>query len=179
MNQTPQNLLANSDEIYSAADVSVAINKLALDITEALSESNPIVMSVMGGAVVFTGQLLPKLNFPLAFDYVQANRYHGTSGQDLVWRVEPSDKVKGRVVLLLDDILDEGITLAEIKAKCLAMGAKQVLVAVLSEKILDQDKPIRADFVGLELPNRYVFGCGMDAYGWWRNLPSIRAIKDS
>jgi hypoxanthine phosphoribosyltransferase len=179
MNQSPQNLLANSDEIYLAADVSVAINKLALEITEVLSESNPIVMSVMGGAVVFTGQLLPQLNFPLEFDYVQANRYHGTSGQDLVWRVEPSDKVRGRVVLLLDDILDEGITLAEIKAKCLAMGAKQVLVAVLSEKILDQDKPVRADFVGLELPNRYVFGCGMDAYGWWRNLPCIRAIKES
>ncbi len=170
--------MANSDEIYSAADVSVAINRLALEITEALSESNPIVMSVMGATAVFTGQLLPKLNFPLEFDYVQANRYHGTSGQDLVWRVEPSDKIKGRVVLLLDDILDEGITLAEIKAKCLAMGAKQVLVAVLSEKILDKDKPIKADFVGLKLPNRYVFGCGMDAYGWWRNLPCIRALKD-
>jgi len=177
MNQSPQNLLANSDEIYSANAVSEAIDSLASQITEVLSKTNPIVMSVMGGAVVFTGQLLPQLNFPLEFDYVQANRYHGTSGQDLVWRVEPSDKVKGRVVLLLDDILDEGITLAEIKAKCLAMGAEQVLVAVLSEKILDQDKPIRADFVGLELPNRYVFGCGMDAYGWWRNLPSIRALK--
>jgi hypoxanthine phosphoribosyltransferase len=179
MNQSPQNLLANSDEIYSANAVSEAIDSLASQITEVLSKTNPIVMSVMGGAVVFTGQLLPQLNFPLEFDYVQANRYHGTSGQDLVWRVEPSDKVKGRVLLLLDDILDEGITLAEIKAKCLAMGAEQVLVAVLSEKILDQDKPIRADFVGLELPNRYVFGCGMDAYGWWRNLPCIRAIKDS
>ncbi len=179
MSQDPHHLYANSDEIYSSADVSVAINRLALEITEALSESNPIVMSVMGGAVVFTGQLLPKLNFPLEFDYVQANRYHGTSGHDLVWRVEPSDKVKGRVVLLLDDILDEGITLAEIKAKCLAMGAKEVLVAVLSEKIFDQAKPIKADFVGLKLPNRYVFGCGMDAYGWWRNLPCIRAIKDS
>lgn len=179
MNQSPQNLLANSDEIYSANAVSVAIDSLASQITEVLSKTNPIVMSVMGGAVVFTGQLLPQLNFPLEFDYVQANRYHGTSGHDLVWRVEPSDKVKGRVVLLLDDILDEGITLAEIKAKCLAMGAEQVLVAVLSEKILDQDKPIRADFVGLELPNRYVFGCGMDAYGWWRNLPCIRALKDS
>jgi hypoxanthine phosphoribosyltransferase len=178
MTQDPHYLYTNSDEIYSAADVSVAIDKLALEITEALSESNPIVMSVMGGAVVFTGQLLPQLNFPLEFDYVQANRYHGTSGHDLVWRVEPSDKIKGRVVLLLDDILDEGITLAEIKAKCLAMGAKQVLVAVLSEKILDQAKPIKADFVGMNLPNRYVFGCGMDAYGWWRNLPCIRALKD-
>jgi hypoxanthine phosphoribosyltransferase len=179
MTQDPQEILKHSELLCSEAEVDSAINKLALEITKALSESNPIVMSVMGGAVIFTGQLLPKLNFPLEFDYVQANRYHGISGQDLVWRVEPSDKIKGRVVLLLDDILDEGITLAEIKARCLAMGAEQVLVAVLSEKILDQDKPIKADFVGLELPNRYVFGCGMDAYGWWRNLPCIRAIKES
>ena len=177
--QDPQSILANSELIYSEAEVANAVGQLASQIPLALSKTNPVVMSVMGGAVVFTGQLLPQLNFPLEFDYVQANRYHGTSGQDLIWRVEPSDKVRGRVVLLLDDILDEGITLAEIKARCLAMGAGQVLVAVLSEKILDQDKPIRADFVGLELPNRYVFGCGMDAYGWWRNLPCIRALKDS
>jgi hypoxanthine phosphoribosyltransferase len=177
--QDPQSILASSELIYSDLEVTTAVGRLASQITQALSNTNPIVMSVMGGAVVFTGQLLPQLNFPLEFDYVQANRYHGTSGQDLVWRVEPSDKVRGRVVLLLDDILDEGITLAEIKARCLFMGAEQVLVAVLSEKILDQDKPIRADFVGLELPNRYVFGCGMDAYGWWRNLPCIRALKDS
>lgn len=179
MIQDPQSILASSALIYSEAEVVSAVERLASEITHALSESNPIVMSVMGGAVVFTGQLLPQLNFPLEFDYVQANRYHGTRGQNLVWRVEPSDRVKGRVILLLDDILDEGITLAEIKAKCLAMGADQVFIAVLSEKILDQDKPIRADFVGLELPNRYVFGCGMDVGGWWRNLPCIRALKDS
>ncbi len=177
--QDPQSILASSELIYSELEVTTAVGQLASEITQVLSKTNPVVMSVMGGAVVFTGQLLPQLNFPLEFDYVQASRYHGTIGQDLVWRVEPSDKVRGRVVLLLDDILDEGITLAEIKARCLAMGAEQVLVAVLSEKILDQDKPIRADFVGLELPNRYVFGCGMDAYGWWRNLPCIRALKDS
>ena len=179
MSQDPQSILASSELIYSEVEVVSAVERLASDITHTLSETNPIVISVMGGAVVFTGQLLPQLNFPLEFDYVQANRYHGTHGQNLVWRVEPSDRVKGRVVLLLDDILDEGITLAKIKAKCLAMGAEQVLVAVLSEKILDKDKPIRADFVGLELPNRYVFGCGMDVDGWWRNLSCIRALKDS
>jgi hypoxanthine phosphoribosyltransferase len=80
-------------------------------------------------------------------------------------------------VLLLDDILDEGITLLAIKEKCLALGAKAVLSAVLVEKVLDHSKPMVADFVGLEVPNRYVFGCGMDAYGWWRNLPAIYALK--
>ncbi len=116
--QDPQSILASSELIYSELEVANAVGQLASQITLALSKTNPVVMSVMGGAVVFTGQLLPQLNFPLEFDYVQANRYHGTSGQDLVWRVEPSDKVRGRVVLLLDDILDEGITLAEIKARC-------------------------------------------------------------
>ena len=136
-------------------------------------------MCVMGGAVVFSGQLLPKLNFPLEFDYVQASRYHNqTEGQNLVWKVEPKDNVRGRTVLLLDDILDEGHTLAAIKEKCLAQGAKEVVIAVLVEKRLERSKPIAADFVGLTVPNRYVFGCGMDAYGWWRNLPAIYALKD-
>jgi hypoxanthine phosphoribosyltransferase len=177
MTNLPKDLLANSDEIYSADTVVSTVNEMALQISNTLSDQNPVVLSVMGGAVVFTGMLLPKLAFPLVFDYVQASRYHGTAGQDLVWRVEPPEKIVGRVVLVLDDILDEGITLAEIKTKCLAMGAKQVLIAVLTEKILDKTKPVSADFVGLTLPNRYVFGCGMDAYGWWRNLPSIRALK--
>jgi hypoxanthine phosphoribosyltransferase len=132
----------------------------------------------MGGAVVFSGLLLPKLNFPLEFDYVQASRYRNkTQGQQLVWTVEPRENVRGRTVLLLDDILDEGHTLAAIKHKCLAQGAAKVVIAVLVEKQLAQAKPILADFVGLTVPDRYVFGCGMDVYGWWRNLPAIHALK--
>jgi len=80
-------------------------------------------------------------------------------------------------VLLLDDILDEGITLKEIQEKCLSLGAVKVLTAVLIEKKLSHDKPIKADFVGLEVPNEYVFGYGMDVYGWWRNLPAIYALQ--
>ena len=91
----------------------------------------------------------------------------------------PGDDVKGRTVLLLDDILDEGITLAAVRDKCLEMGASRVLVAVLTEKLLDHPKPIQADYVGLQVPNRYVFGCGMDVNERWRNLPAIYALKQS
>ena len=179
MNQDPQEILSHSEPIFSEAEVDSAINRLALEITGALSESNPIVMSVMGGAVVFTGQLLPKLNFPLEQDYVQATRYQGgVEGKEIAWRAEPTDKIKGRVVLLLDDILDVGITLAAVRDKCLALGALDVKIAVLTEKELKSTKPIQADYVGLKLPNRYVFGCGMDVYGWWRNLPAIYALKE-
>lgn len=176
----PKQLIENSVVIHSQEAVDQAILTMANAITKSLSDANPIVMCVMGGAVVFSGQLLPKLNFPLEFDYVQASRYHNqTEGKQLVWKVEPRENVKGRTVLLLDDILDEGFTLAAIKEKCLAQGAQKVVIAVLVEKLLDHAKPIQADYVGLAVPNQYVFGCGMDAYGWWRNLPAIYALQEN
>ena len=178
MKSNPQQLIENSELVYDAEQVNSAIIKLAEEITLGFKDTKPLVMCVMGGAVVFSGQLLPKLNFPLEFDYVQASRYHNqTAGQQLVWKVEPKENVRGRTVLLLDDILDEGHTLVAIKQKCLEQGAARVVIAVLVEKALGHAKPISADFVGLTVPNAYVFGCGMDAYGWWRNLPAIYALK--
>ena len=178
-NAKPEQLLEQSELIHSAQAVEAAIERLASQINASLSGSNPVVMCVMGGAVVFAGQLLPKLNFALEVDYVQASRYHNqTQGQQLVWKMMPRDNVRGRTVLLLDDILDEGHTMAAIKQKCLEQGAERVVIAVLTEKVLDHAKPIVADFVGLVVPNRYVFGCGMDVHGWWRNLPAIYALKD-
>ena len=178
MNQSPQQLLDNSELIHSTEQVSDAINSLALQIRQDLQDQKPLALTVMNGGLYFAGQLLPKLNFPLQTDYVQATRYQSdTVGKEIVWRVEPTVQVKGRIVLLLDDILDVGITLAAVRAKCLELGALEVKIAVLTEKELDHSKPIKADYVGLKLPNRYVFGCGMDVYGWWRNLPEIRALK--
>lgn len=171
-------ILDDADLIYSEAEVQAAVATLATAITARYAEETPLVLSVMGGAVVFTGQILPRLRFPLDFDYIHASRYgRGTRGGELEWIVLPREPVAGRHVLLLDDILDEGHTLAAIRAKLLAMGAADVACAVLTEKHTGQDKPIRADFVGLILPNRYVFGCGMDVAGAWRNLPAIYALK--
>ena len=156
----------------------MAINRLGIEITQALATATPVVICVMGGGVVFAGQLLTQLNFPLELDYVHASRYQNkTIGLTLNWQALPKLDLSGRTVLIVDDILDEGITLLAIQKKCLALGAKQVLSAVLVEKTLGHTKPIRADFVGLEVPNRYVFGYGMDAYGWWRNLSSIYALN--
>jgi hypoxanthine phosphoribosyltransferase len=174
----PQKYLDGADLLISASQVSEAITSMANRIAADIGDSNPLVLCVMGGGVVFTGQLLPQLQFPLEFDYVQASRYHNqTEGQNLVWKVMPGENVTGRTVLVLDDILDEGHTLAAIKDKCLALGAKQVVIAVLVEKALNKTKPVAADYAGLQVPDRYVFGCGMDVYGWWRNLPAIYALK--
>lgn len=170
--------LENSDLVAGAAEVQGAIDRLAAEVTQAMAAEYPLVLVVMGGAVVFAGQLLPKLRFPMDFDYVHATRY-GTAiqGGGIDWKVTPPDHVRGRAVLVLDDILDGGETLRAISDRLLALGAGQVRCAVLVEKALARAKPIAADFVGLRIPDRFVFGCGMDAKGYWRNLPEIRAIR--
>ena len=124
-------------------------------------------------------EILPRLRFPLDFDYIHASRYGtGTRGAQIEWRVTPPPEVKGRAVLVLDDILDGGETMAAIRARLLELGAASFHCAVLVEKKLNKGKPIRADFVGLQIEDRFVFGCGMDANGFWRNLPEIRALKE-
>lgn len=173
----PQRLLAESDCIATAAEVTAAIDRVAVDISLRLAGTNPLLLPVMGGAVVFAGRLLPRLGFPLEFDYLHVTRYRDqTHGGAIEWKVLPGKSVVGRTVLVVDDILDEGETLAATRDKLLELGAAQVWCAVLTDKDNGLAKPLKADFVGLSVPDRFVFGCGMDAYGWWRNLPEIRAL---
>jgi hypoxanthine phosphoribosyltransferase len=87
--------------------------------------------------------------------------------------------VRGRTVLLLDDILDEGRTLATIRARLLEQGADAVLVAAFALKDRGVPAAIAADFIGVRVPDRFVFGFGMDVAGAWRNLPAIRALAES
>ena len=172
--------LERSDLVADAAQVRAAIARVGEEIVAALAERYPLVLVVMGGAVVFAGQLLPQLRMPLDLDYIHVTRYGpATSGGNIDWRIKPPAGVRGRTVLVLDDILDGGHTMAAIRERLLALGATSVYGAVLAEKILPQPKPVAADFVGLRIPDRFVFGCGMDAKGLWRNLPEIRAMRDS
>lgn len=173
-----QQLLDSAELIASAEVVQSTLDRLANEIADDLRDTLPLVLAVMGGAVVFAGQLLPRLRFPLEFDYLHVTRYRGkTSGGAIEWRVLPGQNVVGRTVLVLDDILDEGATLAAVRDKLLELGAAKVLAAVLTDKQNGLSKPIRAHYVGLSVPDRYVFGCGMDVYGMWRNLPAIYALK--
>lgn len=178
---TPQEawkILEGADLLCDETQVRGAIARLANEIAARLRDRHPLVLAVMGGSVFFAGNLLPLLHFPLEFDYVQASRYgKATSGGKIAWMVEPRENVKGRTVLALDDILDGGETLAAIRDRVMRMGAAAFLSAVLTDKEIGRAKPIAPDFVGLKLPNRYVFGCGMDVSGAWRNLPAIYAVK--
>ena len=178
--QQAQEALANSEIIFSEQQVQTAVMRMAVEINTAISELHPLVLSIMGGAVVFTGQLLPLLNFPLDFDYVHVSRYgNNQQGGELKWKVAPHENVRGRVVLVVDDILDEGETLNAVKQRVMALGATSFYSAIFADKRNGKIKPIQADFVGLEVPDRFVFGYGMDIHGAWRNLPAIYATKEA
>jgi hypoxanthine phosphoribosyltransferase len=178
--QQAQQILHNAEIIYSAEEVRSALVQMAQKINVTLADRHPLVLSVMGGAVVFTGQLLPLLNFPLDFDYVHVSRYgNNKQGGEMHWKVAPGESVTGRIVLVVDDILDEGETLAAVKQRVMAMGAAGFYSAIFADKRNGKTKPIQADFVGLEVPDRFVFGYGMDIHGAWRNLPAIYATKET
>jgi hypoxanthine phosphoribosyltransferase len=179
-NQRACEILQEAELLYSAEQVQEALHKVARQINAKLADQYPLVLSVMGGAVVFTGQLLPLLNFPLDFDYVHVSRYgDARHGGAMHWKVSPRENVRGRVVLLVDDILDEGHTLQALRERVMELGATRCYSAVFADKLRDLKKPIHADFVGMELPDRFVFGYGMDIEGAWRNLPAIYATKEN
>ena len=176
--QRARDILQQAELLYSAEQVQAALQRVAQQVNAALSDKHPLVLGVMGGAVVFSGQLLPLLTFPLDFDYVHVSRYgDARQGGAMHWKVAPCENVRGRVVLLLDDVLDEGHTLAAVRERVLELGADKCYSAVFAEKH-GPKKAAKADFVGLELPNRFVFGYGMDIEGAWRNLPAIYAVKE-
>lgn len=179
-NREARAILYDAEMIRSADEVQAAVHRVAQAINAALADQHPLVLSVMGGAVVFTGQLLPMLDFPLDFDYLHVSRYgNEKQGGELHWKVAPRENVRGKPVLVVDDILDEGETLHAIKQRVMELGASKFYSAVFADKMNGKDKPIRADFVGMELPNRFVFGYGMDIHGAWRNLPAIYAVKEN
>ncbi|MDQ1920843.1 hypoxanthine-guanine phosphoribosyltransferase [Massilia pseudoviolaceinigra] len=175
-------LLDNAEEILYAAAVQCAVRQVADKLNSRFDQPDnaafPLVLGVMGGAVVFTGSLLPQLRFPLEFDYIHVSRYgDDDQGGNVVWKVIPRPSVAGRIIIVLDDILDEGETLAHVKQRLLDMGAAEVVITVFADKALKRSKPIKADIVGLSIPDKFVVGFGMDVYGYWRNLPGLWAIR--
>lgn len=166
-----------ADCLHDEARVESALDAMAAAISRRLEASNPVVVCLMNGGVVPFGKLLTRLRFPLQVDYVHATRYGARlKGGELDWIAGPFVSPAGRTVLLVDDILDEGATLAAIEAYYRANGAKDVLKAVLTRKDRTRKVDISVDFVGLEIPDRYVFGYGMDYKGYLRNAPGIYAV---
>lgn len=170
--------LKKADLLFDRPALDAAIRKMGAAIGAELANDVPIFLTVMNGGLIFGGILALAIPGDLEFDYVHATRYRGgTRGNDLLWVKQPRQQLRGRTVLLVDDILDEGHTLKAIRDFCIDEGAVRVLIAVLCDKAHDRATPdVRADFVGVTVPDRYVFGFGMDYYEQGRNLPGIYAI---
>ena len=183
MNNTVDELnrvMAEADCLVPEQQVYEDIDTLARDITAALKDRNPLLFCVMNGGLILTGQLLPRLKFPVQAEYLHATRYRQeTTGGILEWKLRPDADMDGRTVLIVDDILDEGTTLNAIADYCRAHGASEVLTAVLVDKQHDRKAcpDLKADFTGLEVEDRFLFGFGMDYKGYWRNAPGIYAVK--
>ena len=166
-----------ADCLFNKTEVTMAISKLAESITQELSGSNPIIIGIMNGALIPMGMLVPELDFPLQIDYLHATRYRDkTTGGEMQWLASPKIQIQDRT-LLVDDIHDEGVTLESIKVYCQKEGAKKVYSAVLVNKRHERKNNTCADFIALEVPDRYVFGFGMDYKGMLRNASGIYAVK--
>ncbi|MDX1488525.1 MAG: hypoxanthine-guanine phosphoribosyltransferase [Acidiferrobacterales bacterium] len=173
-------ILEQADCLYQASEVESALDAMAASMSHALADLNPILVCIMNGGMVPFGKLLPRLHFPLQVDYVHVTRYRERlKGGDLHWLQGPHVDVRDRVVVLVDDILDEGTTLAAIEDRFRKEGAKAVHKAVLIIKNRSRTHNVNVEFAGLEVPNRYVFGYGMDYKGYLRNAPGIYAEPEA
>jgi hypoxanthine phosphoribosyltransferase len=174
-----ENVRATAELLHNQAAIDDALDTMATQINQLLVGRDPLVLCVMNGGLITAGHLLTRLTIPLTIDAINASRYQNkTVGKEIEWLIKPRVSLKDRTILIIDDILDAGITLAAIYDFCLKEGASSVYTAVLLNKELTHKKPITADFVGLHVPDRYVFGYGMDYKGYWRNANGIYACAE-
>jgi hypoxanthine phosphoribosyltransferase len=173
-----QKVAAEAECLCDEAQVEAALDRIAREISLHLHDRNPLVISVLNGGIIPTAKLVTRLKFPLEIDSIKAGRYQGdTRGAEMRWLHTPETPMRGRTVLIVDDVLDEGITLAEIRRYCLEQGAAAVYSAVVVDKQLGREKPCQADFVAIRADDRYLFGYGMDYKGYLRNWPGIYACR--
>ncbi|MFM1896338.1 MAG: hypothetical protein RLZZ385_1412 [Pseudomonadota bacterium] len=164
--------------LYDNRQMQAVLDDMAQRISQQLVHANPLVLCVMNGGLITTAGLLSRLDFPLQLDYIHATRYRDqTRGAELQWKALPGSSLRDRVVLVVDDILDEGVTLARILQWCGEQQARQTFSAVLVDKQHDRRQvELQADFTGLQVPDHYLFGFGMDYKGFLRNAPGIFAV---
>ncbi|TBR08370.1 MAG: hypoxanthine-guanine phosphoribosyltransferase [Lysobacter sp.] len=176
--------LAHSDLIHDRDTLETAIARMAPAIRDDFAGSVPLFLTVMHGGLPFAARLameIGALGLDLQFDYLHATRYRGeTSGGALAWKHRPATPLRGRRVLLVDDIVDEGHTLDEIIRWCHKEGVADVRIAALAVKRHGRCVAgVEADYFGVDVPDRYVFGYGMDFQEQGRNLPAIHALTDA
>lgn len=170
----------DAKKIISSAEVEQAIAKIAAQLQPIVDEGKCVLLGVMLGAMLPLTRLSQLLHGDFMLDTCHATRYQsGLSGKELSWLKQPSVDLTDCTVIVVDDIFDQGITLEAVVAAATSNQAKRVYSAVLASKLHDRQlSDYRPDFCALTVPDRYVFGCGMDYRGHWRHLPDIYALRD-
>jgi hypoxanthine phosphoribosyltransferase len=178
--EDPHDLLTRSTVLATRSEVQEAIARMAGEINARYGDRPLLLLIVMTGAVMPAAWLAQRLRMPLQMDFIHATRYDGgTEGGEVTFRVPPRLGLRDQDVLIVEDIYDVGLTLQSIVRYCREQGAASVASAVLVRKV--HDRPTTGElpeFVGMDVPDRYVFGCGMDAYEFWRQLDEIRALEE-
>ena len=176
----PREILSRSSILADTQQVEEAVDRMAVAINEHYGDREIILLIVMTGAVMPAAWLAAKLKMPLQMDFVHATRYAGqTHGGEIEFRVPPRLNLEGHDVLIVDDIYDIGLTLQMIERYCESRGAQSVSSAVLVRKIHDRETTQRLpEFIGMDVKDKYIFGCGMDVYEHWRHLNEIRALEE-
>lgn len=176
-----EEFLNKSERLYDYSEVERAIHAVSQEVNRELEGDDVLVITILQGGLVFSGMLVPQLSFPLTLDYTQFSRYgHNKEGGDIRVPATPKTSMEGKTVLLVDDIYDRGETLKVASELCVENGAKKVVAAVLVKKVFADVAvtpliPNFKLFYALEVPDKFVFGMGMDVEDYFRNAAGIFA----
>lgn len=173
-------LVAAAAVAFDANAIDDAVTRLSGSIATACAGRDPLFLCVLAGALPFTVALTSRMPFRLEVDFARLSRYRdGIRGGDLRWIQKPATPLAGREVVVVDDVLDGGDTLVELRRYCVAAGAASVREAVLVVKeSARRPAALAPTWSGLRAGPGYLIGYGMDYNGHYRNLPEIRQLPD-
>lgn len=163
--------------LFSESAIERTLDRLAVQIDLDLAGSEVVGLCVLRGGSPFAWDLVRRLRVNLTLEFVQVQRYRGVVGDEPRVVGPMPEKLTGRIVLLMDDVLDYGITLKFLKDQ-ISTFTETVYTAVLVQKKLSQPPKIEADYIGLYAPDKFLIGRGMDLDGKYRDLPAIYAISE-
>lgn len=154
------------------------VRAMAREIERDFTGRDFVIVSLLNGTVMFLADLVRHLNLPLRLDFIGVSSYRdGAESRELVFTKELRLDVRGRDVLLVDDILDTGKTLKLVSARLRRLKPRRLRVCVLLEKKARRIERVRAHYVGFQVPDEFVVGYGLDYAERYRNLPFVGVLK--
>ncbi len=164
----------------SACQISEAVQRMARQICEDLRHEDPVFLVVLNGAFMFASDLMKQLDFPSTLTFVKFASYQGTSSSGKVKElIGLAEEIKGRTVVILEDIIDTGLTMQQMLQNLYPQKPKEIRIASLFLKPEKLEVPLDVHYVAFRIPNDFIVGYGLDYEGYGRNLPAIYSVSES